>query len=43
MTLFIAFILLFNIDAPWYMYVVAIFIWVLRTWYYNRQFNGIKY
>lgn len=42
MTLFIACVLLYQFDWPWYWYPVAVVIWVLHEYQVHAYFNGVK-
>lgn len=42
MTLFIAILLLNHMGAKWYIYIVAIVLWFIRTWYYTDKDEDAK-
>jgi hypothetical protein len=42
MTLFIACILLYQFDWPWYWYPIAVIIWALHEYHTYRYFKGVK-
>lgn len=42
MTLFIACILLYQFDWPWYWYPIAAMIWVLHEFHVFAKFNRLR-